>query len=69
MIYAGEFNSGIKENVTINARQHSQFIKIFLDFSMYGAAFNLTNVLDNWIRPNENFENLCKAIKSNLKDQ
>ncbi len=83
MIYAGEYNSGIKENVTINSRQHSQYIKRFLDFSMHGAAFwwwsfgsdnnhlafNLTKVLNNRIQPNENFENLCKAIKSNLKDQ
>ena len=79
MIFAGEFNAGIRENVTVNSNQHLRHIKRFLDFSLCGAtfwwwsykpdnnhpAFNLTKVVENKIHPNNNFENLVKSIKYN----
>ncbi|MDP8906636.1 MAG: cellulase family glycosylhydrolase, partial [Thermoproteota archaeon] len=39
MIFVGEFNAGIKKNVTVNSNQHLRYIKRFLDFSLYGATF------------------------------
>ena len=83
MIFAGEYNSGVGENTTINAKQHSEYVKKFIDFSYYGAtlwwwsykldnshpAFNLTNIAENRIVPNENFENLVKSIRSNIKKE
>ena len=76
IMFAGEFNSGVKENATINPKRHSQYIKRFLDFSLYGAtfwwwsyeidkahpAFNLTKVAENRICPNENFASLVKSV-------
>ncbi len=75
-MFAGEFNSGVKENATINPKQHSQYIKRLSGFSLYGAtfwwwsyeldnahpAFNLTKVAENRIYPNENFVNFVKSI-------
>lgn len=76
IMFAGEFNSGVNENAAINPKQHSQYIKRFLGFSLYGAtfwrwsyeidkahpAFNLTKVAENRICPNENFASLVKSV-------
>ena len=78
VIFAGEFNSGVKDNVTINSKQHRQYIRNFLNFSLSGAtfwwwsykldnnhpAFNLTKTLENKIYPNNNFEMLVKSIRN-----
>jgi hypothetical protein len=82
-MFAGEFNSGVKENATINPKQHAQYTKRFVGFSLHGAtfwwwsyetdsahpAFNLTKVAENRIHPNQNFVNLVKSISPNMKDQ
>lgn len=83
MIFAGEYNAGVGENITINSKQHSGYVKKFIDFSYYGAAFwwwsfkidsshpafNLTNIAENRIIPNENFENLVKSLRSYIKKE
>ena len=80
-MFAGEFNSGVKESATINQKQHLQYTKRLSGFSLYGAtfwwwsyepdnahpAFNLTKVVENRIYPNENFGNFVKSISSNIK--
>ena len=79
IIFAGEYNSGVGKNTKINRGQHLQYVKKFMDFSYYGAAFwwwsfehddshpsfNLNNVIENRIHPNENFEYLVKSLKKN----
>ena len=80
-IFAGEYNTGVKESVTINQTQHSQYAKNLFDFAMHGTtfwwwsyehdskhpAFNLTKVVDDRIRPNENFEYFCKSLRANIR--
>ena len=81
IIFAGEYNAGVNEHITINQMQHSQYFKNLFDFAVHGAtlwwwsfeqdnnhpAFNLTKVKDDQIQPNENFEYFCKSIKRILK--
>ena len=76
-IYVGEFNAGIKKGVEINATQFKKYIKRLKDFKVSGAefwewsyvidndhpAFNLTNVIDDKIYSNTNFENFTDVIK------
>ncbi len=73
-IYAGEFNSGIKKGVTINQNDFIKYIKLLKWFSASGCAlwqwsytrdsdhpaFNLTEIINNKIRPNENFKNFTR---------
>jgi hypothetical protein len=77
-MFAGEFNSGIKKNVTITSKQYEQYLKRFLLFSVSDVAFwewphildkdhpafNLTKIMDMKIHPNNNFENLFGALGS-----
>jgi hypothetical protein len=77
LIFAGEFNAGIKENKTVNLNKHLRYLKRFSDLSLCGAtfwwwshkpdnnhpAFNLTKVMGNRIFPNENYENLVKSLR------
>ncbi|MGN6708292.1 MAG: cellulase family glycosylhydrolase, partial [Candidatus Nitrosocosmicus sp.] len=81
LLFAGEFNSGVKDNVTISSKQLRQYIKRFSNFSLYGAtfwwwsytpdnnhpAFNLIKILENKIYPNDNFEMLVKSIRNELQ--
>jgi Cellulase (glycosyl hydrolase family 5) len=76
-IYVGEFNAGIKKGVEINAIQFKKYIKRLKDFKVSGAAFwewsyvidndhpafNLTNVIDDKIYSNTNFDNFTNVIK------
>ena len=78
-IYVGEFNAGIKKGVTIDKMQFVNYIQRLKDLSIYGCAlwqwsyifdndhpaFNLTEIIDGKINPNNNFQNLVKSIKTN----
>jgi hypothetical protein len=78
-LYVGEFNAGIKKRVTINEKQFNDYIKRLKDFTVYGSAFwewsyvpdaehpafNLTQIHNNKIYPNDSFESFVKAIKEN----
>ncbi|HXS59308.1 MAG TPA: hypothetical protein VN703_00665, partial [Candidatus Sulfopaludibacter sp.] len=78
-IYAGEFNCGIKKGVTINESDFVKYINLLKQFSVSGCAlwqwswtvdkdypaFNLTEIIDGKISPNDNFRNFVKSIKSN----
>lgn len=82
-VFAGEYNSGVKENTTINQKQHSQCLKNLFDFAVRGAtfwwwtfepdekhpAFNLTKISENHIQPSKNFEYFCKSIKTIIKQK
>ena len=76
-IYVGEFNAGIKKGVEINSIQFKKYIKRLKDFKVSGGAFwvwsyvidkdhpafNLTNVIDDKIYSNTNFDNFTNVIK------
>lgn len=78
-IYIGEFNAGIKNGVTINEKQFVEYLNRLKNLSLYGCAlwqwsyitdndhpaFNITEIVDGKISPNNNFKNLVKSIKTN----
>jgi hypothetical protein len=78
-IYAGEFNSGTKKGVAISQTQFVNYVNRLKEFSSYGCAlwqwsyiidnyhpaFNLTQIINGRINPNDNFQNFVKSIKVN----
>jgi hypothetical protein len=76
-VYVGEFNAGTKCGVTINTQQFNKYLKTLEVFKLSGSAFwewsyspdnshpafNLTNVIDNKIYPNNNFKNFFDSTR------
>ncbi len=80
-IYVGEFNAAIKKGVTINETQFAQYVNRLKGLSLHGCAFwqwsyiidndhpafNITEIVDGKISPNNNFQNLVRAMPSLAK--
>ncbi len=76
-LFVGEYNSGTGNDAAISLSQHKRYLKTFKKFFPYGVmfwqwsykidnghpAFNLTKIIDGKIVPNDNFENLVKAME------
>jgi hypothetical protein len=76
-MYAGEFNSDTRQGATINEHQIIDYINRLKEFSTYGCAlwqwsfikdndhpaFNLTEIIDGKINPNDTFRSFINAIK------
>jgi hypothetical protein len=76
-MYAGEFNSGIKKGVTVDETDFVKYVKLLKQFSANGCAlwqwsytvdndhpaFNLTEIINGKISPNNTFRKFVRSIK------
>lgn len=76
-LYIGEFNSGYTNSTTLSKTQLDGYIQLLKKFDVYGwglwqwsyvtdsniPAFNLTEIKDDTIKPNDNFNYLSKLIQ------